>query len=164
MSMCHVGRVFKLTALAMSLLMAGCASSLTRVDTWEGDLPAATEPAVLKAPGDIQVARVNGKAMTNYLMDDLALDYGLPPGSNEVVFTYKTIWAKTGVVNNGESKVHTVESKPQRVSFEAVAGEEYRFSFTKPSSRQEAETLMEDFSADIVNRSGDVVASSGEWD
>src|SRR5690606_30401121 len=100
MSMCHVGRVFKLTALAMSLLMAGCASSLTRVDTWEGDLPAATEPAVLKAPGDIQVARVNGKAMTNYLMDDLALDYGLPPGSNEVVFTYKTIWAKTGVVNN----------------------------------------------------------------
>ena len=163
MSMCHVGRVFKLTALAMSLLMAGCASSLTRVDTWEGDLPAATEPAVLKAPGDIQVARVNGKAMTNYLMDDLALDYGLPPGSNEVVFTYKTIWAKTGVVNNGESKVHVVETEPKVARFEAQPGVVYSFQFEKPASRQQAEALRDRFAPAIIDASGEVVARAEAW-
>src|SRR5690606_35320040 len=157
--MCHAPRLLKLLAVLVSVVMVGCASTVARVDTWEGQLPAATEPAVLQAPGAIQVVSVNGRSMTNFLIDDLALDYGLLPGENEVVFNYKTIWAKAGVVDNGESKVHTVESKPQRVSFEAVAGEEYRFSFTKPSSRQEAETLMENFSADLVNRSGEVVAS-----
>ena len=162
--MCHVRGFFKLVVLMLSVTLVGCASSLARIDTWQGDPAGAADAAVLKSPGEITVVQVNGREMTNFLMDDLALDYGLLPGQNEVVFTYKTIWAKAGVVDNGESKVHTVESKPQRVSFEAVAGEEYRFSFTKPSSRKEAETLMENFSADLVNRSGEVVASSGEWD
>lgn len=72
--------------------------------------------------------------MTNYLMDDLALDYALLPGENQVVFTYKTIWAKTGVVQNGESKVHVIESEPQVVRFEAAPNETYRFEFDKPES------------------------------
>ncbi len=162
--MCHVRGFFKLVTMMLTVTLVGCASSLARIDTWQGEQPGSADPAVLKAPGDITVVQVNGRKMTNFLMDDLALDYGLLPGDNEVVFTYKTIWAKAGVVDNGESKVHVVESKPQRVSFVAVAGDEYRFDFRKPSSRRDAELLMEDFSADIVNRGGEVVASSGEWD
>ena len=154
MSMCHVPRLFKLLAVLASVVMAGCASSVARVDTWEGQLPAATEPAVLQAPGAIQVVSVNGRSMTNFLIDDLALDYGLLPGENEVVFNYKTIWAKAGVVRNGESKVHVIESGPQ------VA----RFEFDKPGSRQEAEAMMESFSAKIVAGNGTVVAVSEEWD
>ncbi|WP_323751904.1 DUF2057 family protein [Marinobacter sp.] len=163
MSMCHVGGFFKLALGVLSLLVAGCASSLTTIDTWDGDLPAATERAVLKAPGTIQVTEVNGKAMTNFLMDDLALDYGLLPGGNEVVFTYKTIWAKSGVVDNGESKVHVVETDPQVVRFDAEPGVTYQFAFDKPSTRREAEAFSEDFSATIVNAAGEAVAEAKIW-
>src|SRR5690554_945541 len=162
--MCHVRGIFKLCILLLSLSLAGCASSIARLDTWQGDPAEAADAAVLKTPGEITVLQVNGRKMTNFLMDDLALDYGLLPGQNEVVFTYKTIWARTGVVENGESKVHVIQSQPQRVSFDAKAGQEYHFEFDKPSSRRAAETLMESFSANVVNRAGEVVASSSEWD
>ena len=119
MSMCHVPRLFKLLAVLASVVMAGCASSVARVDTWEGQLPATTKPAVLQAPGEIQVVSVNGRNMTNFLIEDLALDYGLLPGENEVVFRYKTIWAKSGVVRNGESKVHVIECSTQVARFTA---------------------------------------------
>ncbi len=163
MIVCHVGRLFKLAAITMSLLIAGCASTLTRIDTWEGELPGSTEPAVLKAPGNIQVTRVNGKAMQNFLMDDLALDYGLLPGNNVVVFTYKTIWAKTGVVNNGESKVHVVETEPKVMRFQAEPGVVYSFDFDKPSNRKEAEALRDNFSASLIGANGDVVARAEAW-
>ncbi|WP_420195168.1 DUF2057 family protein [Marinobacter sp. GH_1] len=164
MSMCHVSRVFKLVALMLSVTLVGCASSLTRVDAWQGDPEGAATPAVLKAPGEIQVAAINGRSMTRFMLDDLALDYGLLPGETEVVFTYKTIWARTGVVRDGESKVHTVESEQQVVRFDAQPGAEYRFRFDKPSSRQQAEAMMADFSAAIIDSNGALVAESSKWD
>ncbi len=164
MNKCHVSRVSKLLALVLSFTLAGCASSLTRIDTWQGTPAEAQNPAVLKAPGEIKVVSVNGRSMTNFLMDDLALDYGLLPGENDVVFTYKTIWAKAGVVRNGESKVHTVVSERQRVSFEAQPGVVYQFDFDKPSSRQQAEAMMADFSATIVSDTGEIAGRSELWD
>lgn len=164
MSMCHVSRVFKLVALMLSFAVAGCASSLTRIDTWQGNPVGAEDPAVLKAPGEIKVASVNGRSMTNFLLDDLALDYGLLPGENEVVFTYKTIWARAGVVRDGESKVHTVESDRQVVRFDAQPGAVYQFRYDKPSSRQQAEAMIPDFSAAIVGADGERVAQSSAWD
>ena len=162
--MCHVPRLFKLLAVLISVVMVGCASTVARVDTWEGQLPATTKPAVLQAPGEIQVVSVNGRNMTNFLIEDLALDYGLLPGENEVVFRYKTIWAKAGVVRNGESKVHVIESSNQVARFTASPDAVYGFEFDKPASRQEAETMMESFSAKIVAGNGTVVAVSEEWD
>ncbi|MBE0485978.1 DUF2057 family protein [Marinobacter sp.] len=164
MSIRYVSRVFTLLALTLSFAVAGCASSLTRIDTWQGNPAGADTPAVLKAPGQINVTTVNGRSVTNFLVSDLALDYGLLPGENELVFTYKTIWARTGVVRDGESKVHTVESERQRVRFDAQPGMVYRFEFDKPSSRQQAEAMMEDFSAAIVTEEGGVVARSVLWD
>ena len=164
MIMCHVPRLFKLLAVLISVVMVGCASTVARVDTWEGQLPATTKPAVLQAPGEIQVVSVNGRNMTNFLIEDLALDYGLLPGENEVVFRYKTIWAKSGVVRNGESKVHVIESSNQVARFTASPDAVYGFEFDKPASRQEAETMMESFSAKIVAGNGTVVAVSEEWD
>lgn len=164
MSSCHVSRIFKLLALVLSFTLVGCASSLTRIDTWQGDPSAAQNPAVLKAPGEIQVVSVNGRNMTNFLISDLALDYGLLPGQNDVVFTYKTIWARTGVVRDGESKVHTVESERQRVRFDAQPGAVYQFQFDRPSSRQQAEAMMANFSAAIVSETGEVAGRSELWD
>jgi len=162
--MCQVSRLFKFAALMLSVVLVGCASSAAQINTWEGSPQEASNPAVLTAPGAIQVKSVNGQSMTTYLIDDLALDYGLLPGENEVVFTYKTIWAKAGVIDNGESKVHTVESKPQVARFSAEAGASYQFDYDKPSNRRDAQAMMESFSADIVTESGEVVVSSSEWD
>ncbi|MFO7530549.1 MAG: DUF2057 family protein [Marinobacter sp.] len=163
--------ISRVTAACKSLLagmlvlaLAGCASSISRVETWEGEPANAADAATLKAPGEIQVSRVNGQSVTNFMMDDLVLDYALLPGQSEVVFTYKTIWAKSGVVENGESKVHVVESEPQVIRFDAIPGAVYRFEFEKPSSRAEAEQMIETFSAVIVSESGQEVASSSDWD
>lgn len=157
----QVGRAL-LPAVLLSFLV-GCSSAVTKLETWEGDPATAVNAATLKAPGAIHISRVNGRAVTNYLMDDLALDYALLPGESEVVFTYKTIWAKAGVVSNGESKVHVIESEPKVVRFEASPDETYRFEFDKPESRRQAERMMPEFSAAIVGADGQVLAQSANW-
>lgn len=144
-------------------VVAGCSTAITKLETWEGDPANAANAAVLKAPGAIHVSQVNGRTMQNYLMDDLALDYALLPGENEVVFTYKTIWAKSGVVGNGESKVHVIESKPQVVRFEASPDATYQFEFTEPKSRKQAEQAIPEFSAAVAGAGGVVVARSTNW-
>ncbi|MBW0149414.1 DUF2057 family protein [Marinobacter arenosus] len=152
--------------LAFGFLVAtvGCSSTLTRVETWDGEPAAAANAATLKAPGSIQVSRINGRNMSNFLMDDLALDYALLPGENEVIFTYKTIWAKSGVVENGESKVHVYTSEPRVVRFDAEQDTVYRFQFDQPASRSEAEQMAEDFVATVVTVDGEkVVAESSVW-
>ncbi|MCK0165020.1 DUF2057 family protein [Marinobacter sp. S6332] len=157
----QTSRIF-FPALLLAAL-AGCSSALTKVETWDGEPASALNAATLKAPGVIHVSRVNGRSMTNYLMDDLALDYALLPGENEVVFTYKTIWAKSGVVKNGESKVHVIESKPQIVQFEASPNSVYSFEFAKPKTRQQAEDALPEFSAAIVGSDGEALARSSNW-
>ena len=160
-----IKRCAQLVVMALALVsVAACSSTAARVDTWKGNPEAATQAATLKVPGSIEVIEVNGRAMTNFLMDDLALDYGLLPGENRVVFSYKSIWAKSGVVENGESKVHVYETEPQVVSFKAEPGMTYSFLFEKPNTRAEAEQMVGDFSASVVDSSGNVVASSSAWE
>lgn len=148
---------------ALLLVLAGCSSAITKLETWEGSPASAVNSATLEAPGAIQVIEVNGRPMTTYLMDDLALDYSLLPGENELVFTYKTIWAKAEAVENGESKVHVIKSEPQVVHFEAAPNETYRFEFDKPGSRRQAQEMIPQFSAAIVGADGQAVAQSSDW-
>ncbi|AKO51648.1 hypothetical protein ABA45_03740 [Marinobacter psychrophilus] len=156
--------VFRLLLPAVMLVvLAGCSSSVSRVETWQGNAAQAVNAATLKAPGEIRVTAVNGRSVGNFLMDDLALDYALLPGQNDVVFIYKTIWAKTTVVDNGESKVDIVESKPQLASFDAKAGTVYEFRFDEPTTRREAEREMKDFSAEIVSSAGQVATVSTNY-
>lgn len=157
----HVAQAMLCAALL--LVLAGCSSAVTKIETWEGSPATAVNSATLEAPGVIHVSKVNGRSMTNYLMDDLALDYALLPGENRVVFTYKTIWAKSEAVENGESKVHIIESEPQVVRFEAAPNETYRFEFDKPGSRRQAEKMMPKFSAAVVGANGQALAQSSVW-
>lgn len=168
MSTYHVLVFFKKArclAIALSALfiLSACSSTMSNIKTWEGDADA-SQTAILEAPSEIEVQQVNGRRLTNFLMEDLALDFELLPGENQVVFTYKTIWAKSGVVRNGESKVHVVETAPQAVNIDAQPGETYRFRFEPPATRGEAEAFASDFAADIVNASGEVIASASAWD
>lgn len=169
MSICHVSVFFKklrfgTVAFVAMVLLAGCSSTMSNVKTWEGGAMDSSQTAILKSPGEIRVQQVNGLKLSNFLMDDLALDYELLPGENQVVFTYKTIWAKSGVVRNGESKVHVVETAPQSMVINAQAGETYRFSFEAPATKDEAEVFANNFTVDIVDAAGNVVATASAWD
>ncbi|OEY66641.1 DUF2057 family protein [Marinobacter sp. X15-166B] len=144
----------------VALVVAGCSSQLSRVQTWDGAAVDPARVAVLKAPAEIKVKEVNGKRVGNFLMDDLVLDYELLPGDNQIVFTYKTIWAKGGVVKNGESKVHVVETAPQQVTLVAQPGAMYRFEVPSPKNRQAAEAVIADFSGRVVDQSGATVATA----
>lgn len=150
-------------AIAGLILLSGCSSSMSRVQTWEGNAENAGQVAVLSSPSGIKVMEVNGRPLNSFLMDDLALEYELLPGENRIGFTYKTIWAKAEVVENGESKVHVVETPPQLVTVDAEPGAVYRFEIEKPDTRQQAEALIEDFSIALVNASGQAVATSRPW-
>lgn len=146
------------SALAI-VVVSGCSSTgMSRVQTWEGE--ATGEAAVLKAPSSVKVREVNGRKVGNFLMDDLAIDYELLPGTNTVVFTHKTIWAKSSVIRDGESAVHVVESAPQQFVVDTRPGEVYRFDVPKMANRREAEQFSANFSAELVTEDGSVVARS----
>jgi uncharacterized protein YccT (UPF0319 family) len=150
----------QLTVLLAIFAIAGCSSTgVSRVKTYDGG-SSVGGVAVLKAPSTIKVQEVNGREVGNFLLEDLALDYELQPGQNIVVFTHKTIWAKTGVVRDGESAVHVVETGPQQVVIDARAGEEYRFDIPEVSNRREAERFAADFSVAVVADGGGTVARS----
>lgn len=159
-----VGRArIGLLAMAAMILMSGCSSSMTRVQTWEGAARDASQVAVLQAPGTIKVQEVNGRPMTSFLLEDLNLDYELLPGKNQVVFTYRTIWAKSAAVENGESRVHVVETPRQVLIINAEPGATYQFEIEKPRTHAEAEAMVKDFSVNLLNAGGQVVATSAPW-
>lgn len=150
------------SALAIAVV-SGCSStSLSRVQTWDGE--ATGEVAVLKAPNQVRLREVNGRKVGNFLMDDLAIDYELLPGTNIVVFTHKTIWAKSGAIRDGESAVHVVETEPQQFVIDTRPGEVYRFDVPEVGTRQEAERFAANFSAELVSEDGTVVARSSPFE
>jgi uncharacterized protein YccT (UPF0319 family) len=144
-------------------VITGCSSGMSRVQTWEGTVENADQVAVLSSPGAINVREVNGQLMTSFLIDDLSIDYELLPGENRIVFVYKTIWSKSEAVENGESKVHVVETPRQTVTINAEPGETYQFQIEKPDNRRQAEALVRDFSVAVVSSGGQTVATSSLW-
>lgn len=157
----QTGRVtLLLLSISGALVLAGCSNSMARVQTWDGAKAEPGQVAVLKTPGEIKVQSVNGRRTGNFLLDDLELDYELLPGRNEVVFTYETIWAKKTVVRNGESKVHTVSTEPQKLVIDARAGETYTFELPELGTRKEAEAFADSPSLTVTNEAGKVVASA----
>ncbi|WP_404368328.1 DUF2057 family protein [Marinobacter sp.] len=136
---------------------------MKRVQTWDGEGASPEQVALLKAPGEINVRSVNGRSMGNFLVDDMALDYELQPGRNRVVFTHKTIWGKTTVVRDGESKVDVAVSEPQEVVINARAGEVYRFDLPELENLREARQFAAEPEIQVVNQSGEVVATASSW-
>lgn len=151
-----------LVAVLAIVVVSGCSAGLSRVQTWEGE--AAGEVALLKAPSSVKLREVNGRKVGNFLMDDLAIDYELLPGTNTVVFTHKTIWAKAESTEDGESKVHVVESEPQQFVIDTRPGEIYTFDIPEVTNRREAEQFAANFSAELRSEDGAVVARSEPFD
>ncbi|WP_235937601.1 DUF2057 family protein [Marinobacter caseinilyticus] len=144
-------------------VLAGCSGAITRVQTWEGPAASEAQVATLKAPGSVNVIEVNGRRVGNFLMEDLALDYELLPGRNTVIATHQTIWAKSGVVDNGEAKVDTIASEPQQFVIMAEAGDVYRFDLPELSTRAEAKAFAKNFTGRVVDQQGKVVAEARSY-
>lgn len=157
--LCNGSMPAALVLIAGLIILSGCSSGMTRIQTWEGAADVG-QVAILETPGEIRVQEVNGRPMPSFLVEDLGLDYELLPGQNQIVFTYRTIWARSGVVDNGESKVHVVETPRQILTIDAEPGATYRFEIDKPGTRAQAEASARDFSADLVDSAGQVVAES----
>ncbi|WP_339806928.1 DUF2057 family protein [uncultured Marinobacter sp.] len=145
--------------LGLVVVISGC-SSMTRVQTWEGQAVSEREIATLKAPSTITVSEVNGRSMDEFLLTDVAVDYQLLVGNNTVVFSHKTIWARPSGTGTGNARVAVIESEPQVVEFEARAGEVYRFEVPEVTDRREAEALAGAFRASIVDSAGNRVADA----
>ncbi len=72
--------VFRLLLPAVMLVvLAGCSSSVSRVETWQGNAAQAVNAATLKSPGEIRVTAVNGRPVGNFLREDLALALSFIP-------------------------------------------------------------------------------------
>ncbi|MCH8499315.1 MAG: DUF2057 domain-containing protein [Marinobacter sp.] len=149
-----------LLVMVWAVGLSACAAALGPVKTWEGKTAGGVEPAMLAAPGSINVKRVNDKAMGNFLMKDLALDYQLLPGPNRIEFVHHTLWAKGQITRNDESPVHVVETPLLVVTLDAVAGETYTFQLPRASNHREAQVLAANFSAQILDSAGRVVAEA----
>lgn len=151
-----------LLVVVVAFSLVACGTSFKRVQTWEGQSVSDDGIAVLEAPGDIRVSRVNSMAVGNFLADGLDLEYELLPGDNRVVFTYRSIWARGQATEDGESKVTVVESKPHQVELTVRAGQTYQFAFDKPESRAGAEAMAQTMSVSVVDSEGTVIATASE--
>lgn len=151
----------KIIVIALAALMlAGCGSAFKTVQTWEGPDAEPSQIATLDTPSQINVLSVNGRKMSNFLLEDLALTYELLPGENTVVFTYSSIWANSSATEDESSKVNKVTSARQKVVIDARAGENYKIETSKPGAQQEAKRLAANLQATIVNSQGSQVASA----
>jgi uncharacterized protein YccT (UPF0319 family) len=165
MNTCHASLFFNkfirlLVCFSLAAALVGCSGMLSRVQTWEGETPE-EGVAILQTPGEIRVTAVNDKSVTNFLMDDLNLDYELLPGKNRIVFVYRSIWAKNAKIENGESPVHVVASEPQVLTLDARVGETYQLKTSrKPGSRREAQAFAAAPEVSLLDSSGKVVATA----
>jgi uncharacterized protein YccT (UPF0319 family) len=165
MSTSHVSLYFKrslrlLASLALAAALVGCAGTLSRVQTWDGEAPE-DGVAILETSGEIRVTAVNDNSVTNFLLDDLDLDYELLPGKNRIVFLYRSIWAKTQKTDDHESPVHVVTSEPQELTVDAQAGETYQLKVSrKPESRREAEVFAAAPEIFLMDASGEMLATA----
>ncbi|HCW90800.1 MAG TPA: DUF2057 domain-containing protein [Marinobacter sp.] len=149
-----------LVCFSLAAALVGCSGMLSRVQTWDGEAPE-EGVAILQVPGEIRVTAVNDKSVTNFLMDDLTLDYELLPGKNRIVFVYRSIWAKTTSTESGESPVHVVASEPQVLTLDAQAGENYQLKTgRKPGNRREAQAFAAAPEVSLLDSSGKVVATA----
>ena len=149
----------RLLILMFSLTIVACSSNKI-VKTYDGKALANESIAILNAPENITVLSVNGNDVQQYLLSNLAVNYGLKPGDNLVVFKYESIWSKVKRDEESGSRVDVVESEPLEVLIQAIAGADYNFNFVPAKNIREAKELADDFSVQILDKNKNLVAES----
>ncbi|MFV1872053.1 MAG: DUF2057 family protein [Oleiphilus sp.] len=150
---------FSWLVIVFSMGLVACTSNKI-VKTYPGDIQDKNSIAVLSAPENITILSVNGKDMQQYLLSNLNVNYGLKVGENLVVFKYESIWSRAKKDEVTGSRVDVVESEPLEVLIQAEAGEHYSFSFMPATNVREAKSLVNDFSAQVLDENKNLVAES----
>ena len=148
-----------LLLVCLSVFMSACSSNKP-VKTYEGDLLPEASVAILTAPENIKLLSVNSKAVTQYLLSNLEVNYALREGENLIVFQYESIWGKARKDEETGSRAELVQSKPLEVLIDAKAGMHYSFSFVPANDVREAKTLAASFVAQVVDAQNNLVAES----
>ena len=143
-----------------SCYLSACSSSKL-VKAYSGDELPETQVVKLSVGDDLQIVRVNGEAVQEYLLGSLNLDYALKPGNNNVVFQYESVWAQSSVGDDGK-KAALVLSDLREIEFIASAGDKVSFVYPSASNVRDARKLAKDFDAEVINQRGEVLAKSGD--
>lgn len=152
---------FSWLSLVLAVLLTGCTSSKI-VSTYDGEALSAQKIAVLKTSENIQLIAVNGKPVKKYLMRNLEVKYGLLPGKNLVEFQYGSVWGVSTVTDEDAPRAKEVVSSPRAVLIDAKAGDQLTFRHDIANNIREAEALVVQFEAEVIDQNGQVVAVSGE--
>lgn len=164
MNKMYPGRVLQLYRLGilavLVLALSACAVTGSRIQAYDGPQLPDSQVATLQTPATVKVISINGQDTTSYMLEDLALNYGLKPGSNTVIYRYRSIWSRNAAREDGDSAVSVVESDLMETKFTAQPGETYSFAHSEAESVREARQVARDFKARIVNSGGRTIARS----
>ncbi len=155
-----VARVF---LMAWVMITAACSTGYT-VKTFDGPQDDQSV-ALLKVSEDLNLVALDGEQMKSYLLEDLAIDYKILPGPHTAIFKYSGVWAapRKDTTDKGPN-AERVESRLLRVDFYAAPGVEYEFRYQKPENRREAQAMSVNFTADLVEVSGKLIAAAQPFD
>ncbi|MCP5208762.1 MAG: DUF2057 family protein [Hahellaceae bacterium] len=147
----------------LMLVIVGCSGNYP-IQTYDGSKLPDDQVSILKAPEDIDVVSIDGKEMTSYLLENLAIDYYFLPGPHVIVFKYSGVWSAPGVKKDDERPpVDLVESKLLQITLNAEAGKVYTFDYPVPQTRTQAFDVAKVFEARIKDKDG-LVAKSESYD
>lgn len=154
--------IVRLIAGVAVLLVVGCSGNYP-VKAYDGGTLPVEQVAIIKAPEDINVVSIDGKKMTSYLLENLAVDYQVLPGSHVVVFHYSGVWAAPREkAEDDRPSVDLVESALQQFEVNLEAGKIYTFYYPSPQNRIQAFEVAKTFEA-TLQEAGNVVAKSAKY-
>lgn len=147
----------------LMVVIVGCSGNYP-IQTYDGSKLPDDQVSILKAPEDIDIVSIDGKEMTSYLLENLAIDYYFLPGPHVIVFKYSGVWSAPGMkAEDDRPPVDLVESRLLQVNLNAEAGKVYTFDYPVPQNRTQAFDIAKVFEARIKDKD-ELVAKSESYD
>lgn len=147
-------------------VMFSCTHWPTPVPTWpEESAPdeasraaLLSRTALLRVPGHLQLIRVDGRTVPEYLMQSVSFDYLLLPGERELEVRYDSLWAKG--LEGGSRRIRS-----GGLTLRVVVEEGGRYSLhtqSRPESAGEAQAMARCPRIRLENTGGEVLARAGD--
>lgn len=114
--------------------------------------------ALLRVPGHLQLIRVDGRTVPEYLMQSVSFDFLLLPGERELEVRYDSLWAKG--LEGGSRRIRS-----RGLTFTVAVEEGGRYSLqtqSRPESADEAQAMALCPRIRLENAGGEVLARAGD--
>lgn len=140
-------------------VFSGCASDKI-VKTYEGAELPSNAISILTTPENITLLSVNDAPVSQYLLSNLRVNYGLKEGDNLIVFKYESLWGKAKKDKDTGKRVEVVESEPLAVVLTAKPGVNYSFNAVAASNIRQAKQMASNPVVGLVDDKKNIVAES----